>query len=251
LFGSQAPWWFDPASNFFAVVLGAIIGGVISFVLSRRASKEVLDRDAAARSDQRKAAVFRLSVSLIVTVGVLGTLRAHLKEQLSKAGDPAFRQRELWELVKPMAAAASDEIPTFDIEGLSILFEDNELDLMQQLILFRRRCAADQLAFIDFCHRRADLAERLPAPVLIKGNIASVRPSPEQVLALKPFTIPLNNLLEGLSKNLETDWRMAMELSEKFTLVARKHLAMPGLTLAVADPFEPKSTGSESVAQGS
>lgn len=122
LFGSQAPWWFDPASNFFAVVLGAIIGGVISFVLSRRASKEVLDRDAAARSDQRKAAVFRLSVSLIVTVGVLGTLRAHLKEQLSKAGDPAFRQRELWELVKPMAAAASDEIPTFDIEGLSILF---------------------------------------------------------------------------------------------------------------------------------
>lgn len=222
--------------NVVAVLIGALISSVISFRIATKGSKEILKRDAEARSEDAKAAISRTALALIGIIDEIENLRRYLKRQLAKKDHPGRERSEPWELVMPQVGRGPNDIPELDPDGLTVLFTDNELDLVQKMILLRRRAVSAMLVFGEYCTRREALRERLPPPVSFDGPLGRVQTTPEQTLALKVYTIPLNDLIKALSDHLEEDWSMAKEVADAFTVVARKHLDKPGFTMKTIEP---------------
>jgi phosphate/sulfate permease len=231
----SAPWWWDSASNVVGVLVGALIGAVISYLIARQSSKEVLNRDKLTRVEQKKTAIFMMSVELVGIMDVLGDLRRDLSEQLAKREEPEWRDAELWQLTRPSVGHTQFDVPKFNEAALAILFEDGELELMQKMILLRRRCLSVHTSFSEFCKRREALNEHIPPPVAWDGIVGRSEVTREQMLSLSRFTMPLNELISSISEHLESDWSLAMEVAEKFTIVGRKHLERPKFEVTTVD----------------
>lgn len=233
---ATTPWWWDSASNLTAVLIGALISSIISFMIANRSSKEVLRRDDAERSEKEKAAIARTSLTLVDVMSEIQNLRQYLSSQLSKRTQPGRENAEDWELVMPRLGHIPETLPEWDGDGLMILFAANHLDLVQKMILLRRRVASANIAFEGYCARREALKEKMPPPVAFDGPLGRVLITDEQQLALRIYTIPLNDIIKALLANLDENWAMAKSVVEEFTEVARKHLRMPGFTLQFAGP---------------
>lgn len=229
------PWWWDSVSNLVGVLVGAIIGAVVAYVIAKQTAREALKREQDAQQAKAKKAIYVLSVQLVGIIDVLATLRRYLSDQLSKRERKGWEEAEAWQLVMPMVGHTASDVPQPNQDALLLLFEDGELELMQQAILLGRRCLASHTAFLEYCKRREGISERMPPPIAFEGNIGRTELTREQLLSLKRFTLPLNELIMSLQAQLEEDWRLAMDVAAKFTLVARKRLGRPKFAITTLD----------------
>ena len=88
-----------------------------------------------------------------------------------------------------MAGHRVEDLAAFAVEELTVLFIHGEYELMQELMLFQRRCSSSYVSFQEFCDRRVALEAAMPAPIRWEGNMASSLLTKEQVNQLKstPF----------------------------------------------------------------
>lgn len=239
------PWWWDSASNLIGVLLGAIVGAAVAYVVAKQSARETLLRDQASQNEKKKSAIFVMSVELVGIIDILADLRSFLSDQLSKRSRKGWEQAEPWQLVMPRVGHTASDVPRPDQHALALLFEDGELELMQQLILLSRRCLASHTAFLAYCERREKLSERMPPPVAFEGNVGRTELTREQALSLMRFTLPLNDLIVSLQGQLEEDWALAMDVADKFTLVARRHLGRPNFEITTLERIAAEKNGSK------
>jgi gas vesicle protein len=227
-----APWWWDSASTVAAAIVGALIGAVPAFLLAKKSAKEILRRDAAKRAMDERGLTQRLVVKLLAIIDALGDLKRHIDEEFSKEGTAERSSFEPWQLVLPMAGQRVEDVPRFTSDELTVLFSEGEYELMQELMLFQRRCASSYVSFQEFCDRRAALETVMPAPISWDGNMARTLLTEEQANRLKQHTIPLNSLILSLRDHLTEDMALALSVAEKVTAFARIKLNQPKLTIS-------------------
>src|SRR4051812_42894073 len=115
----------------------------------------------------------RLVVKLLALIDMLGDLKRHLDEEFAKEGSSGRATFEPWQLVLPMAGHGLENLPSFAADELTVLFGQGEYELMQQMMLFERRCWSAYVSFQEFCERRTALEAIMPAPFKWEGNMAS------------------------------------------------------------------------------
>jgi len=222
-------------SEFWAAIAGAIVGALVgaipAFFLAERNSRKLLERDAKSRKLQRQGLTQRLVVKLLVFMDMLGDLKRHLDEEFAKKDSPGRTTFEPWQLILPMSGQGSSNLPAFTADELEVLFEMREYDLMQQLMLFERRCSSAYANFKEFCDRRDALQSIMPTPVKWDGDIATTLMTEEQINHMKQYTIPLNTLILGLREHMAENWTQAETLAEELTAFARTMLEQPSLTI--------------------
>jgi hypothetical protein len=228
----SAPWWWEFTSTLAATVVGVIVGAVPAFLLARKSSRETLRRDAAGRKLQNQALTQRLLIKLLALIDVHGDLKRHLDQEFAKKGNTKLASFEPWQLVLPMTGNRVEDIPRFTADELTVLFGEGENELLQQLMLFQRRCSSAYVSFQEFCDRRAALDTMMPTPFQWDGNMASTHLTQEQVNRLKQYTVPLNTLIVSLRDHVEEDGNQATALAEKFSEFARVSLDRPNLTIS-------------------
>lgn len=244
------PWWWDSASTITAAIIGALIGAIPAFLLANRSSREILARDATARNLANQAVVQRIVIKLLALLDVLGDLRRHFNESFAKAETAERTTFEPWQLVLPVTGQSANDVPTFSADELAVMFSAGESKLMQQMMLFQRRCASAYVSFATYCEKRSALEAMLPAPVGWQGNMGTMLLTAEQVNRFRPYTIPLNTLLLSLRDHLEEDWKLGLSLADQFTTFARIHLQRPNLAISLPEdgsdadgsPADPSST---------
>jgi hypothetical protein len=127
-----------------------------------------------------------------------------------------------------------EDIPSFAADELTVLFGEGEPELMQQLMLFQRRCSSSYVSFQEFCDRRAALEAMMPTPFQWHGNMASTHLTDEQVNRLKQYTVPLNSLILSLRDHVSEDWSQAQSVADRLTAFARVILEQPKLTISAS-----------------
>lgn len=241
---ADAGWdWWQLISALAGTVVGALVGAIPAFILAKRSAKEVLDRDAAARAEANKSAIFRVSTKLLLIIDTTSDLRTFLLDALSKKDDPGREHMEPWQLVPARTGDSEHDAPSFDPDELAVFFADGEYEFMQKLVLLERRARSIIATFKSYCTRREDMRDKAPTPSEYEGSLGKTWITPEERARLMIYTIPLNDLIEGMEAHLDEDWRLIKEVIDGFNVIARRHLKMPGFTIQFDDGAEATAAG--------
>ena len=221
-----ADWW-DLVPALGGAIIGALAGGIPAWWLARRNSNEVLARDAIARKENEKAAAFRVFVKLLTLTNSVHTLRNHVRDSLALRKTPEARGMEPWMVVQPMVGFADEGTVHFEPDELAIFYAAGEREFLADLMLMDRRHAAAFSAFLAYCERREAFVAVAPTPDKFDGAIGGADLSKEELMRLRLYTIPLNNILDALAPNLEEDWLAAKSVARRFGPIAQRYFNDP------------------------
>jgi hypothetical protein len=221
---SNGPDIWDASVALGSALLGAIVGAVPAFILARRASKEVLERDRTARRETEKAVGMRAHIKLGTIVNSMLTIRRQLRFAISS---PPIEGAELWQCVEPVIGFAGEERTTFEAEEASLFLAAGKRDYAEALLLLGRRHAVQAEVLKEYGARREQLRRDMPPPVAIEGRQGHTILSHEELMRVRPQMVSLNTLLEQLLEHMEADIALALALANDFGPILRGYFSDP------------------------
>lgn len=231
-------------------VIGALAGGIPAWLLARKASKETLERDREQRVAREKALAFSVSVKLVVIVNSVLSLRGHVKGCLSLLDTPEHKHMVPWQVLIPMVGHTDEGDTRFTAEEMAIFMAADEMEYLRDIMLLAQRHAAAIASFREYRVARDGLRPMLPAPEGFDGQMGTMLLSQQQVNALAPYTIPLDNVARDLAESLEEDLELARRVANDFGPILKRYFnepKMPALSFptdeklaAMAAPPNPK-----------
>lgn len=205
-------------------LIGALAGGIPAWALAKRQSNETLRRDREQRVENQKALAFSVVVKLLHIINSTISLSNHVKSHLALRKDPARAHMEPWQVLVPMIGHTDDEgAIRFTADEMDVFAAMNEHDFMQDMMLLAMRHSSSLSAFKEYCKLRNEFLAVGPKPQDFVGQIGGARLTPEEALKLKPYTIPMNNIVDGLEAGLDEDVRLARTITKRFGPVTAKH----------------------------
>lgn len=192
-------------------IIGALAAGIPSYLIAKRQSRELLQRDADARTREEKALALTTTVKFIQIVNSLAGLQQHVESCFAATEG---EKMEPWQRLIPMVGHSDEAKIRFNDNEITLLARANQSQLMQDLILLASKNSSVIISWQDYCKRREALAERAPTPTSFEGECGAVLLTEEQVNELKIFTIPLNNLALSFRKYLAEDIELAERIAK-------------------------------------
>ncbi len=203
--GSDITWW-AVVSAFGGTIIGAVLGGLISYALQRQslAATEAL-RDAD-RKEVRKALGYGLLFKMIRLSSDLSQLGKPVKEAIMNARAQG-RSEEFWPLVLPV-------LPLPD----PIKFSSEEMALVLSLDtkLFNNMAALDDLhkstiaLFGLYAQMRIALTDTL-RPEAMVGNLGTTLLTRAERDRMRPRSVELDMLVGGMLERTEQDGKIAWD----------------------------------------
>lgn len=121
--GASGYNWWDLVPAIVGGFAGAVAGGIASYVLAVRGSREIRDRDSDDRLQRTRARVFRTFSEFVQIFSSFGTIYENVITQLRlsscRLGDHAPNQRA----IRPLANLGSERLVTFDADDIAPFFE--------------------------------------------------------------------------------------------------------------------------------
>ena len=217
----------DIASAIVGGLIGALAGGIPAWALAKRQSNETLRRDREQRVENQKALAFSVVVKLLHIINSTISLSNHVKSHLALRNDPARNHMEPWQVLVPMIGHTDDEgTLRFTADEMGVFAAMNEYDFMQDIMLLAMRHSSSLSAFKEYCKMRSEFRAIGPKPQDFNGQIGGAWLTPEEAIKLKPYTIPMNNIVDGLDAGLDEDVRLARTIAERFGPVTARHFEM-------------------------
>jgi hypothetical protein len=214
--GSDITWW-AVASAFGGTIIGAVLGGIISFWLQRKslaAAKTLHDAD---RRDIRKTLGYALLFKMIRLSSDLAQLGIPVDEAVKKAAGEG-RTEEFWPVVLPV-------LPLPD----PIKFSPEEMALVLSLdnSLFNDMAALDDLhkstvtIFSLYADRRLALTDTL-RPETMAGNLGSTLLTRAERDRMRPRSVELDMLIQGMLERTRQDGKEAWDCLKRLHAVLEK-----------------------------
>lgn len=210
---------FDIVSNVIvplgSALLGAIAGYYPASRLAKRASDEVLRRDAAARRDQDVRAARQVFVKLHIIANRLGSYLQQLTGMIEKADRDGNGHMALHERLSVFSGVDREPTIEFSAEELAIYIAAKRPDYVDDLLLLSRRYAATLIHLQTFGDMKVSLYElttRLGATTRAETGVTTTR---------VPRTDPLANQIIVKSGDLEFFAREMVDLTTQYDLFAR------------------------------
>jgi len=152
---------WDIAIPTLAGIIGALAGGIPSYFLSRRASREVLERDQQARRDNEKSAAHRVFVKLSLLTNSLLGFQRQVEEMIAKADSDGRPEMALWQRLSAFAGIEREITPDFAPEELAFFVGAKQVDYVDDLILLPRRHRAAIDSLTTFARLKTELYYKL------------------------------------------------------------------------------------------
>jgi hypothetical protein len=214
--GASITWW-AVASAFGGTIIGAALGGAISYWLQRQslaASKALHDAD---RREVRKALGYGLFFKMIRLTSDLAQIGMPVDEAVKKAAGEG-RTDELWPGVLPI-------LPLPD----PIKFSPDEMALVLSLdnSLFNDMAALDDLhkntvaIFSLYAERRVALTDTL-RPETMAGNLGSTLLTRAERDRMRPRSVELDMLIHGMLERTRQNGNIAWDCLKRLHAVLKK-----------------------------
>ena len=216
----------DMASAIVGGLIGALAGGLPAWVLAKRQSNEVLRRDREQRVENQKTLAFAVCVKLLHIINSTISLSNHVKSCLALRDDPANAHMEPWQIVIPMIGHTDEGSIRFTANEMGVFAAASEYDFMQDMMLLAVRHSSSLATFQEYCTMRNDFRAIGPKPTDFTGQIGGGWLTPEEVIRLKPYTIPMNNVVVGLDGGLDKDVCLARTVAERFGPVTARYFGV-------------------------
>jgi len=201
--GSDITWW-AVVSAFGGTIIGAVLGGLVSYVLQRQslgATKALHDSD---RKEVRKALGYGLLFKMIRLSSDLSQLGKPVHEAVYNA-QAQGKSEEFWPVVLPI-------LPLPD----SIKFSAEEMALVLSLDnkLFNDMAALDDLhknaiaLFQLYAEKRAAVTDTL-RPDTMAGNLGTTLLTRAERDRMRPRSVELDMLIHGMLERTTQDGKIA------------------------------------------
>lgn len=223
---ATSPYW-DLVPAVIGGVIGALAGGIPAWLLAKRQSDETLRRDTQQRRETERALAFRVCVRLLTIINSTISLRNHVQRCIALLTKPENAHMEPWQVLIPMIGHTDEGQERFDAEEMAVFASANERDFMMDAMLLARRHSSSLASFKTYCQQREAFLAVAPRPDSFVGQMGSAMLTREQIDALKPYTIPLNNIVAGLAIGLEEDLRLARNLATTFGPITQRYFNDP------------------------
>ncbi|MCW3838398.1 hypothetical protein ACFQ1E_20310 [Sphingomonas canadensis] len=122
-----------------AGIIGALAGGIPSYFLAQRASKEVLERDRQSRLDKEQGAAHRAFVKLCILSNSLADFHNQVEEMIARAERDGHTDMLLHERISSFAGVERELTPDFEAEELALFVSAKQTEYVDDLILLPRR----------------------------------------------------------------------------------------------------------------
>lgn len=201
---------------FGAAVLGAVVGGLISYLLQRQALAAATAQHDSDRDEVRKALALSLVFKMIRISSDLNNLGKSILKSMERAKKGGFTGMP-FQIVVP-TVPLPDPVRFSPDEMAWVLSVDNNL--------FNEMGPLDELhtstvAIFDLYHtKRGQVLDRLGAEM--KGMTGTTTLTHEQKLWFEPRAAELNQLVELMSQRSQRDTREAWAAFDKLTAVVSK-----------------------------
>ena len=186
------------SSEFWAVIsgatIGAIVGGLISFLIQLKVLREGRAQREEEHSRVRSAQANSLLFKMIRIHSNFHLINRHFRESFERADTSGFKG-EPWQFVIPIANPPSPVNFTADEMGMLLSLKDDDV--------FNNVLSMDSVhnGLVEVLNvhqeRRSSLSEALPVEEA-DGKIVSSVLSEKQVLALRPKLIEINELVHAI-----------------------------------------------------
>ncbi|TIQ85261.1 MAG: hypothetical protein E5X38_21260 [Mesorhizobium sp.] len=209
-----APEWVALISGFGGALLGAIVGGAISWLLARQAASESRRRDLEQRTAADKAAAVRTTLKVQQITNGTFTIAQLLRAAEMEASAKGL---ELWQVLKPHVGATAD-VKIYS-EDLTPFLEARGNSFVDSITLAALRYGVLETTLADYSSRRTKLGELLaPFTAIDMETGAGITAVPEdQIAAVQTRVFELKDILQQLRDFAEHDLRANLVLCEQIT----------------------------------
>jgi hypothetical protein len=215
---------WDAGVAFGSAIFGAIAGAIPAYLLARRGSKEVLDRDRQARREAERALGLAVHVKLGAIVNSLLVVQRHIQEALANPPGPGA---ELWQTVQPIVGFDGEERLTFEASEMAVFLSAERGDFAEALLLLARRHAVLGETLRVHSAKRQKLRDDMPPPVSLEGTRGSTVLTAEEMRRVRPQMVELSDLLDQMIEGLTADVDLALELARDFGPILRGYFEDP------------------------
>ena len=151
--------WFG--TEFWSAIVGAIVGAsasaIPSFLLARRASKEVLERDAAKRDEDDRLAVYRIFALLDHLGNQLLGIRSHVEDMYTSLPFEDGEEYPVQRRLMPMVGLSEADLISFDDSDFYIFAKKGSANLISDIRLLVRRFNADIHSILAYGRQKSDI----------------------------------------------------------------------------------------------
>ncbi|MBZ9974575.1 hypothetical protein [Mesorhizobium sp. BR-1-1-10] len=225
--------WVALISGFGGAVLGAVVGGAISWLLARQAAHESRRRDGEQRNAAEKAAAVRTTLKVQQITNGTFTVAQVIRKGVT---DAQAQGLELWQVLRPHVGSKADV--KINAEDLAPFLDPSGNPFVDSITLAALRYEVLETTLIDYSARRAKLGDLLaPYTVLDMETGAGTTEVPQDQQALvKTRVFELKDLLQQLRDFAEDDLKANLALCDHVTSYgAAKYGFFPKLQLPSAE----------------
>lgn len=216
---AEAGQYWDLVPAIVGGILGALAGGIPTWLLAKRQSDETLRRDREQRLENEKALAFSAGVKLLSIINSVVEFRNHIRMGMAFRQQPGCEHMEPWQTLIPLVGHTDEHEVRFTSTELAVFAAAKEYDFMQDMMLLAARNASSLESFRQYCIMRREFLAIGPKPTSFEGAIGSALLTAEQVEQYKPYTIPLNNIVRGLEEGVRKDYELATKVAGDFEKV--------------------------------
>jgi hypothetical protein len=215
----------NAAKDVVVPILSALVGAFAAYVpsarLAKKASAELLARDAAARRDAELLEARRLFVKLTIIVNTLGTFQKQMREMIAKSEDDGNGHMPFSQRLSAFAGIEHEESIPLSAEELSVFISKEHIDFVDQLILLSRHYRAVLASLVTFATLKTELhyeAAKRGQTSRDAHNVATtkIRTTAEDANYLKLKAEELEIFTRAMLDQVDGATALAFELAERF-----------------------------------
>lgn len=183
------------ATEFWAAIIGALIGGLVSFAAQFYAIRHAENERKTHDLKQQQARAHALLYKLVRIHSNFKSIGDHLESAWDRLDSEKRSKQEIWSHIPAMASFPAPVVLENDEMVLLMSLEDTEL--ANKTLMLDENCNHFVETFKLFCLMRSQLTAQLPVDE-ISGNQFTTNLSPEQVMRFAPEIHQLNDLAEQI-----------------------------------------------------
>ncbi|KAB2753137.1 hypothetical protein [Brucella anthropi] len=207
-----------------AAILGAIVGGFISWLVARQTASEAR-RDAAQKeATELKAALLRVQLKVIQITNGLHTNRVMFRDARQKAADAGESSAPLWTLVQQTAGPTN--VPRFEIDEFVPLVHDDGTNLIHRLNLLEDRYRATSDGLVAYSNLRAAFQEKFAQYTVKRSKNTHITAIPRQKMQEATLRMQeLDSLINQIEEYTNVDFEEAKRLVQEVNQFAIRRLS--------------------------
>ncbi|MDF1609366.1 hypothetical protein PZ897_14370 [Hoeflea sp. YIM 152468] len=198
-------------SGFGGALLGAVVGGVISWVLARQSAANTTNRDREARDQDQKGQALRLMVKASLVLSDVVAIKSSIDQSLSEANERGLSHYPVWRRVLPIVSSnqiyqieAAELAPLMEARANEIVYAATDM-LMQHSTLIA--------ALESYSEKRGELKKILKRHTATADGVITSELTESEVAEMAPYEIELESLIKEIRSRLHP----VQELAEKVT----------------------------------